>query len=910
MKPYLILVSLSLITLISGCSQVNVNEQLSEAQRALSENKYKESEILLKNVLQEAFDNGEANNLLAVSYFRQGQMDNAEKQFNRAFRQNSLSDETRIFWLQTLLLQQDFEGLEDVINKISVPNMDEVVGFYSLYTTNDTEQPSSMQPDKNPSSSLSVYTRAQSCVQLRLEGKYREALTCLESFQNEQAFNLEYLLESANNYIALGNIEKYGAAVTAVSALFPNFDRYQLLKADALVKLEDFDAAGTLVAKLLAGYPKQPYLNYLQAVIESKNDNVEAAKSFAELAINYGFDNRNSRTIAAVSSYRLGNFEQAYKHFMAFAKDIESSDRLQRLYALTLIRLGYADEAAVSFNAIDSLDTSDYALFQNAANYLDAIGNRGLARSMLERFDNVITNGDESYAALNIRRIKLNDMRALQNLERLNQEGNAEKDVVLALADYYLSAGDMQAAMRTAQELRTVFSDEYTALLIEGRAFDLSESYDQALTVFETVYAMQQDSASALAFFVDHAVRANKLSEAEAYAKRLYELIPNSPATLNKYLNILKRQEKHSEVADTVKTAYEQNLGSSVYATLYASILVTEAAYERALALLNDIEQSPQLPPLFWLTKAKAELAIGNLKDAESTVNAWLSFNQTFKPAYLFAANLYEMTGNIKKSINVLKTAEHFLPADNQVLIMSAFYLVQTGELDSAGRQLDKVSRDIHISAGYKGVKGQLLLAEGDFTGASELLTDYHNEANNYQSLSALTEALTGASRIDDAIDAVSAFVEVNPTEARGVELLAELYINTNHQQAVSFYQKLLVLEPENHVAMNNMAWLLHVNGKNTEAISYSEQALQFQPVNPEYLDTYGMILLRLERVDDAINALLQSIRAKPDSILIRMHLAEAFKVGGLDDESESLLRGITTTIPQVEAEIMRIRSL
>ena len=156
----------------------------------------------------------------------------------------------------------------------------------------------------------------------------------------------------------------------------------------------------------------------------------------------------------------------------------------------------------------------------------------------------------------------------------------------------------------------------------------------------------------------------------------------------------------------------------------------------------------------------------------------------------------------------------------------------------------------------------------------------------------------------------MSIFVINNPNNESGVELLAELYIGEDHKQSLMLYKRLIELEPTNHAAYNNSAWLLHLNGQNSEALSYSQQALELMPQNPEYLDTHGMILLRLGQVDESIKALLTSVTMKPNSVAIRLHLAEAFKLSGLDTESDKLLNGINTTIPQMEAEIQRIRSL
>jgi tetratricopeptide (TPR) repeat protein len=443
-----------------------------------------------------------------------------------------------------------------------------------------------------------------------------------------------------------------------------------------------------------------------------------------------------------------------------------------------------------------------------------------------------------------------------------------------------------------------------------GRAYELSGDYLKARKAFEEVYSINNDSGSALAFFVDDAVRNENHKIAEKFARQLYELYPNVPATLSKYLNILKRQGKQKQILDVAKNAYEQNAASGAHAAMYASLLTTIDSYQQALDILNSIPQSPSLPPLFWVMKVRSELATDKLKEAEDTADNWLSFNPTFKSAYLFAANVYELTGNIAGSISTLKAAEPFFIDDDEIYIMSAYYLTLQGDLDAAERQLNKVNEDSYYLVAYKGVKGQLLLLQGEFSQASSVLLEHYNDVKNYRILNMLTQALINNSQTDLALELVSAFVDDNPDVVGSLELLAELYIGKDHQQAITTYQRVLELAPDNHAAMNNSAWLLYFNGKSDEGLKYSQQALQIHPDNPDYLDTHGMILLRLGQVDESIRVLMQSIEIKPDSVSIRLHLAEAFKIAGLDRESEEAIRRVDTKNAPWQSEIQRIRAL
>ncbi len=64
----------------------------------------------------------------------------------------------------------------------------------------------------------------------------------------------------------------------------------------------------------------------------------------------------------------------------------------------------------------------------------------------------------------------------------------------------------------------------------------------------------------------------------------------------------------------------------------------------------------------------------------------------------------------------------------------------------------------------------------------------------------------------------------------------------------------------------NNLAYLwARQNGLLEEALCLSAQTLQAQPHNAYYLDTYGIILLRLGRLDDAQHFFDKSLQEFPD---------------------------------------------
>jgi len=88
------------------------------------------------------------------------------------------------------------------------------------------------------------------------------------------------------------------------------------------------------------------------------------------------------------------------------------------------------------------------------------------------------------------------------------------------------------------------------------------------------------------------------------------------------------------------------------------------------------------------------------------------------------------------------------------------------------------------------------------------------------------------------------------------------------------------VLQPDNVVALNNLAWLYGL--ENTpRALVLAEKAYTLQPESPSIIDTYGWILLKNNKTSEAHTMLKQAAEMLPDVPEVQYHYAKAlFKTG------------------------------
>jgi tetratricopeptide (TPR) repeat protein len=98
--------------------------------------------------------------------------------------------------------------------------------------------------------------------------------------------------------------------------------------------------------------------------------------------------------------------------------------------------------------------------------------------------------------------------------------------------------------------------------------------------------------------------------------------------------------------------------------------------------------------------------------------------------------------------------------------------------------------------------------------------------------------------------------------------------------KAVPYYEKCLELQPDNLLALNNLAWIYSVQG-NERAISLAERAYQLRPDSAGIIDTYGWVLLQSGESKKALALLSESVQKLPDVPEAVYHHAVALHKNG-----------------------------
>jgi tetratricopeptide (TPR) repeat protein len=114
-------------------------------------------------------------------------------------------------------------------------------------------------------------------------------------------------------------------------------------------------------------------------------------------------------------------------------------------------------------------------------------------------------------------------------------------------------------------------------------------------------------------------------------------------------------------------------------------------------------------------------------------------------------------------------------------------------------------------------------------------------------------------------------------------------------KEAADAYSKVLAIDPENALALNNLAYMTADSGANLDqAMTFAERAKKKAPNSADISDTLGFVYYQKNLNGQALSIFRQNVQEHPQNPTFRLHLAMALlkqgdKQGARDEASKAL---------------------
>jgi tetratricopeptide (TPR) repeat protein len=125
------------------------------------------------------------------------------------------------------------------------------------------------------------------------------------------------------------------------------------------------------------------------------------------------------------------------------------------------------------------------------------------------------------------------------------------------------------------------------------------------------------------------------------------------------------------------------------------------------------------------------------------------------------------------------------------------------------------------------------------------------------------------------------------------------LQITGRFEESAALYQKILALQPDNVIAINNLAWILcEEQGKFEQALELAHRGLKIVPDYVDLIDTRGVVYYQLGKFDRAVQDFTRCLKLYPDGVspaaASHLHLGRALaKLGQKSEAVENLRKAL-----------------
>jgi tetratricopeptide (TPR) repeat protein len=415
-------------------------------------------------------------------------------------------------------------------------------------------------------------------------------------------------------------------------------------------------------------------------------------------------------------------------------------------------------------------------------------------------------------------------------------------------ASLKLDKGDILRAQTELQQVVTQNPDNPVAHFNLGRAYAMRQEWEQARQQFARAIELRGDYLPA-------------------------------------HIALAQLQAARGDFAAAIKAAQQalavdpNNLSALL---IQAASLINLKRFPEAHAMLDALlVRHPNSQDILY-QMAVLLLSENKYKEAEATFRKVYDLNTANPRGLLGLTEAYMIQGKADQALTTLQTESAKAPARIDLQLLLADAAARTGRFDMAIQYYQHVVDSMDKGARQR---ADIMLRMG--------------------------EAYRRKGDLQNAIVCLEKAREVHPESIMVLSNLALVLDQAARwEEARKVYEVALKLDPNNAIALNNLAYLEAEHGGDlNQAQTLAQRAKELLPNRPEVSDTLGWIYLKRNLPDNASDIFTELVRANPHSSTFRYHLGEAFEQKG---DKQGAVRELTAALHEnpPAAEEKNIRDL
>ena len=428
------------------------------------------------------------------------------------------------------------------------------------------------------------------------------------------------------------------------------------------------------------------------------------------------------------------------------------------------------------------------------------------------------------------------------------------------LANIHLGNGDLTSASLLLEKSIEINPGNKWYKILLARIYQQAKKYDKAADLYGQLYALNPDEMENLEYLY---MKAGILSSAGKYDEAIsaFNLL-ESKLGFNEQI-IMAREQVYVVAGNKEKAAAEINKliefapEDTRYYGLMADMYLDQGDSVKALEYYNRILDIDPENGFVHFSLAGYYQKIGDQAKAyehtrEGFKNKTLEIETKLQMYVMLAGDLQRSGITEIQARELLDLLRDMYPDDPRVIDLYVNALLQKNQLKEAREQLRNILKtnkeDYSVWERLMLVDNELLDFETLYTDSKTAIELFPSQPMPYalHAMACLQKEL-----YEEALKTIAEgetyVVENNPITIQFELYKAEANYKLNRvEEAFKAFEKVIKLDPENYMALNNYAYYLSIRDENLEkAARMSGKAVQANPKNATYLDTYAWVLFR-----------------------------------------------------------------
>lgn len=677
------------------------------------------------------------------------------------------------------------------------------------------------------------------------------------------------------------------AADTAVSA-YPDSPAMRLARAGVLMQLRNDAKARQDVDAVLAQAKKLPQALYFSALLKERAKDPKGAWMIAQaLPPEFTTSRADTGLMVARMAAAAGQNDVAITILASTVARFPGT--LEPRITLAAMYLRDKNSKRALDVLLPARDSSDARVMLLTG---QAYAMAGQSQQATEFFQKA-TRAEHGGALLK-RQLAANSVRSgdveggTKQLQELFSKTPSDQVTAGMLIAVLSRSGDLAGAGRVADKFAAAAPKDPYGSYYQGQILHAQGKLKEAVKAFDRAAAL--DRKFALAYYDRAAVKAalGDLSGADSDAGAVLRLQPKNAMAMIRSAEIALRRNDAGRAERLLVKASRENPASAAPQLALSSFYLSRKRINDASAVITAyLKRAPDDADARAL-RAETDLAAGRTKEALQALQPLARKYPNSAELQLLLANAFAAAKNTGNAVSAYQKSLQLSPGYALARTALVRYALSIGK---TGLALDTAAAGIKADPGANAhiLYASTLLTLKKLPAATEAMKSGFSRYPTETGAILYSQILRQGGKGQEADGILLRWANSHPGDYAARLELAQQAMATRRDAAEAQLRAVLKADPDNMVALNNLAYLLQ-RSDTKAALAFAEHAARLAPQSPQVQDTLGWTKWLAKDANAALPLLEKAHKGAPDDAEIAYHLATVQNALGKHAEAKKTL--------------------